>query len=484
MRHGHPTQRRPAVRFALAILTICSSSAAYPSLTSSRQSPAPSAAPPPQLEGKIAEYMAARARVTGFSGAVLVARDGQVVFRRAFGDANRELAVPNSPETRFRIGSVSKQFTAAAVLLLAQRGSLKLTDPIQQHLPDWPPAWTGVSIHHLLSHTAGLPRLTTRAMLDVSGLSAAKPTAFRSVRDLFAPGEERLALDSAPGERWSYSNVGYMVLGMLVAKVSGQGFCEFVSEAVFRPLEMVDSGCQDASVIVRNRASGYNREAGALVNAPYLDVALTGGAGAFYSTVDDLLRWERALNAKALLDAAAVEKLFTPVRNEYGYGWWIQTKFNRRVEWHGGNAPGLVSQITRYPEERLFITVLSNVWSAADRSQVRAMSNEIAAMMLAEPYELPRKREKRPLAPAAYDAYVGEYRGKDAFAIARDGDRLVVQVPPGNTVFEIVPESETQFFWSDREYYLTFDRTPAGEVTGVSIRNEGELNRWTKVRKD
>ena len=244
---------------------------------------------------------------------------------------------------------------------------------------------------------------------------------------------------------------------------------------------MTASGCENTSLIIRNRASGYNRGEGVVINAPYMDVGFTGGAGAFYSTVDDLARWDRALNANALLDAASTAKLFTAVKNEYGYGWWIQSRFNRRVEWHGGNAPGLVSQITRYPKEHLFIAVLSNVWSAADRSQVRAISNELSALMLGEPYELPRRREQRARAPATYDAYVGEYRGKDVFAIARDGARLVVQVPPGNTAFEIVPESETQFFWKDREYHLTFDRNPAGEVTGVSIRNEGELSRWTKM---
>jgi CubicO group peptidase (beta-lactamase class C family) len=477
------TQRRSIMCLVLAILAIWSSLAAYPSLTSSQQPPVPATALLPKLEAKITEYMAARARVTGFSGAVLVAREGQVVFRGAFGDANRELAVPNSPETKFRIGSVSKQFTAAAVLLLAQRGSLRLTDSIHKHLPDWPPAWGKVSIHHLLSHTGGLPRLTTRVMLDVSGLSATTPMPFRSVRDLFVPGEELEPLDSEPGERWSYSNVGYIVLGMLVAKVSGQSFCDFVSQAIFRPLKMADSGCHNASVIVKNRASGYNRVDGALINAPYVDVGFTAGAGAFYSTVDDLLRWNQALNANTLLDTASTASLFTPVLNEYGYGWWIQTKSNRRVEWHGGNAPGLVSQITRYPKEQLFIAVLSNAWSISDRSQVRAISNELAALMLGEPYELPRQHVQRPLAQATYDDYVGEYRGRDAFAIAREGERLVVQVPPGNSVFEIVPESGTQFFWKDREYYLTFERNPTGEVIAVSIRNEGELARWTKVPK-
>ena len=245
MNHGQRTQPRSTMRLVLAILTIWSSFAAYPSLTFSQQSPIPATAPPPQLEGKMAEYMAARARVTGFSGAVLVAREGQLVFRRAFGEANREFAVPNLPETKFRIGSVSKQFTAAALLLLAERGILGLSDPIQKYLPDWPSAWAQVSIHHLLTHTGGLPHLTTRAMMDMSGLSAPPLPSFRSVRDLFAPGEELQPLDAKPGERWSYSNVGYIVLGMLVAKVSGQSFCSFVAQEIFRPLKMADSGCQD-----------------------------------------------------------------------------------------------------------------------------------------------------------------------------------------------------------------------------------------------
>jgi Domain of unknown function (DUF3471) len=124
---------------------------------------------------------------------------------------------------------------------------------------------------------------------------------------------------------------------------------------------------------------------------------------------------------------------------------------------------------------------LSNVWSNADRSQVRAMSNELAALMLDEPYELPRRHERHALDPATLDAYVGEYRGKDVFAIAREGDGLAVQVPPGSTVFAIVPESETRFFWKDREYYLTFERNPAGDIIGVTIRNEGELARWQKA---
>src|SRR5262245_54809126 len=284
MKSAHSRHCRSTVHFVtvrLAIYLLAASS----SLASGQRTQAQAATTPlSQLRARIAEYMAARANVTGFSGAVLVAREGQAVFRGAFGHANREFAVPNSPDTKFRIGSVSKQFTAAAVLLLAQRGRLTLTDPIDKYLPEWPAAWSKVTVHHLLSHTAGLPRLTTRAVLDVSALSLGAPNEFRSVRDLFAPGEELQPLDSEPGARWSYSNVGYIVLGMLVAKVSGRSFCDFVEGEIFRPLRMTNSGCAESSAIIMKRASGYNRIEGALINAPYVDVSFTGGAGAFYST--------------------------------------------------------------------------------------------------------------------------------------------------------------------------------------------------------
>jgi hypothetical protein len=137
--------------------------------------------------------------------------------------------------------------------------------------------------------------------------------------------------------------------------------------------------------------------------------------------------------------------------------------------------------MARYPAEGLFIVILSNVWSSADRSQVRAIANELSAMAFSESYELPRERREIRLEPAVLDAYIGEYRGKDTFAIAREGERLMIQFPPGQSVFEIVPESATQFFAKGREYYLSFDRDETGSVT-VLVRNEGEMARWAKSR--
>ena len=442
--------------------------------------------PSSNFPAKAAKYMQERARVMGFSGAVLVARSGQPVFRQSYGMANHEFSVPNTPAMKFRVGSVGKQFTAAAILLLEQRGKLKVTDPVGKYLRDWPKAWDAVAIHHLLSHTAGLPRLTTQALLDVSALSNATPKLFQGVRDLFKPGEELQPLDFKPGEGWAYSNIGYIVLSMIVEKVSGKGYCDFVSQEMFQPLGMNNTACEDPGTILKNRASGYTRINDALVNAYYVDMRFANGDGSIYSTLDDLLLWDRALDSKRLLNATARDKLFTPVKNNYGYGWWIQTKSNHKVEWHGGNVSGFVSQITRYPDEQLFIVVLSNVWSGADRAQVRAIANELAAIAFGESYELPRKHKETKIDPAIYDAYVGTYsrdgQPDDLFALVREGNRLLMQIPPGKTVFEIFPESETQFFAKWGEFYLTFVKDGQGEVTHALIRHEGEETRRLKIK--
>jgi CubicO group peptidase (beta-lactamase class C family) len=438
--------------------------------------------PPPDFAAKAAAYMKARVRVTGFSGAVLVAHEGRAIFRKGYGLANHEFGVANTPRTKFRIGSVGKQFTAAAILLLEQRGKLSVTDLVSRHLPDWPKAWDAVTLHHLLSHTGGLPRLTTQALLDVSALSRVAPAPFRGIRDLFKPGEELQPLDFQPGENWAYSNVGYIVLGMVVEKVSGRPYRAFLRNELFGPLRMTDTDCEEPGMIMKRRASGYTRIDGTLANASYVDMRFPGGAGAVYSTVEDLLLWDRALTSHRLLSPAATSKLFTLVRSEYAYGWWVQTKFQRRAQWHRGNVSGFVAIIARYPDERLFIAVLSNV----DRTQVRATATELAAIALGAHYDLPREHKEIEADPASYDALVGTYRKAgqhdDTFAVARDGSRLVIQIPPGQTVFEIFPESGSQFFAKWGEYYLTFIQDRAGNTTHVLIRNEGEEFRWIRVR--
>jgi CubicO group peptidase (beta-lactamase class C family) len=427
--------------------------------------------------------MEARVRVSGFSGAVLVAHAGHPVFRRAYGVANHELGVRNTPKTKFRLGSVTKQFTAAAILLLQERGQLKVTDPVGQHLPDWPKAWADVTLHHLLTHTGGLPRLTPQTVADVGGLSRpAPPSRFRSLRDLYSSGEELQPLDFKPGEKFDYSNIGYMVLGLVIEKVSGKPYAEFMREEIFRLLGMADTGCEEPGQILKQRASGYTRIDGTLAGASYVDTRIPSAAGAIYSTVDDLLRWDRVLASDRLLSASSRNKLFTPVLADYAYGWWVPpSQFNRKVQWHRGNIAGFVAIIARYPEEELFIAVLSNV----ERTPVRAIANELTALALDEPYEVPHERKEIKLAPATVEAYFGQYHKagqlNDTFIFRHDGDRFLIDIP-GATPFELFPESPLRFFSRSIEFQLVFVRDDRGGVKHVLVRNDGEESMWLRTR--
>jgi CubicO group peptidase (beta-lactamase class C family) len=443
---------------------------------------------PAEFRAKAAEYVAARARVTGFSGAVLVARAGRPVFREGYGQANVDFDQPSTPRTKFRIGSVTKQFTAAAILLLQQRGRLKITDPVSQYLPDWPKPWAEVRIQHLLTHTGGLPRLTTQALRDVSGFTRpAPPSRFGRLSDWYVPGEERQPLDFKPGEKFDYSNVGYLTLGLVIEKVSGRPYADFVREQIFAPLGMTDTGCEEPRQILKQRASGYTRVdasgqaqvEGRLIGADFVDLHFPAAAGAIYSTVDDLLIWDRILASDRLLSASSRETLFTPVLSNYACGWWVQTQFGRKVEWHRGNIAGFVAIIARYPKEDLFVAVLSNV----DRTPVKAIASELAAIAFGEPYQLPHFHKEIKLDSATLDAYLGKYhkagQPDDTFVLARSGNALSVQFPWGDS-FEVFPETPERFFARSIEFELTIVKNGKGAVDHLLIRHEGEQFRWER----
>jgi CubicO group peptidase (beta-lactamase class C family) len=431
-------------------------------------------APPPDLAARAEDYMRARVRVSGFSGSVLVAHAGKPLLRAAYGLADRSFEVQNTPETKFRIGSVTKPFTAAAILLLQTRGQLDIDDPVSRHLASWPAAWAGVRLRHLLAHTAGLPRLTIAWPLDVSALSRStlvpRPA---SVVDLATAAERLQAPDFVPGEGWAYSNIAYVVLGEVIEQVAGKPYGTFMREDVFLPLGMLHSGAEDPRKIEPRLARGYARAGAELTEAGYVDLRLVGGAGALYSTVDDLARWDRALASGRFLPTAAQQEMFTPVRNEYALGWWVQTRFGRRVQWHRGNVQGFVSILVRYPDEQLFVTVQSNF----EGTPVLAIANELAAMAFGLPYELPRERQAATLDLASFDRHAGRYvnveKPADTWVLRRDGARLLVE-DPGAWSFEVFPESATRLFARVVEWDALLVIGDHGEVTEIRTRNQGE----------
>src|SRR5579859_4463480 len=257
-----------------------------------------------------------------FMGSVLVARDRQILLDKGYGAADLEWNIPDSPTTKFRIGSMTKQFTATGILLLEERGKLKTDDLIKQYMPDAPAAWDKITFFHLLTHTSGVPSFTS--FPDYHSTEATPTTPEKLVARF-----RDKPLDFQPGEKWSYSNSGYVLLGYLLEKISGKSYQDFIQENFFKPLGMTDSGYDSNSAIISKRASGYAPSPNGIVNAGYIDMTIPFSAGAIYSTTGDLLRWEQALFGGKVLSATSLKKMTTPFKQDYAFGLSVRTEHGR-----------------------------------------------------------------------------------------------------------------------------------------------------------
>lgn len=320
-----------------------------------------------KVQKKVDEYL--NARNDQFSGSVLIARNGVILINKGYGMANYELSVPNTAKTRFRLGSITKQFTAAAILQLQEKGLLDLDAPLTRYLPDYPHGDL-ISIHQLLSHTSGIANYT-----DFPGFmdNLGAPT---SVEKVIASFKDK-PLASQPGQKFSYNNSGYLLLGHIIEKVSGQSYEDYLTEHIFTPLWMKDTGYDHTETVLQNRASGYTSLNGRqLCNASYMDMSNAYSAGALYSTVEDLYLWDRALYTGSVLSRESLSKMFAPGMGAYGYGWYIGQVSGRRVVHHGGNINGFSTYIARYIDDDVLVIVLSNL----ERAPVTQISWDLGAI--------------------------------------------------------------------------------------------------------
>jgi CubicO group peptidase (beta-lactamase class C family) len=409
------------------------------------------------------EYMQRSVKLKHFSGAVLVSKDDQTLFAKGYGFANAEHDVPNTTQTKFRLGSITKQFTAMAILILSERGKLKLDDPVGKYIDDSPKAWEAVTIHHLLTHTSGVPSYTDDLSYGV------KLTMPETVKTMIARFRDK-PLDFKPGEKFHYSNSGYFLLGAIIEKISGQTYEAFLKKEIFDPLDMHDTGYDHAETLLRGRAAGYTLGDSGLKNAAYLDMSQPYSAGSLYSTVEDLARWDRALRDGKLISKESYAKMYSPVKNDYAYGWMVAAKNGRKMIAHGGGINGFVTEILRYPDQKLCVAVLCNVLP----QNVGQVARDLAAIAFGEPVEKPTAPKVAKIDPAIYDAYAGRYQlGPNLFVtFTRDGNRLMTQVT-GQPRFEVFPESETKFFLKVVDATVIFGKDNQGKVTHVLIRQGG-----------
>ncbi|HZS18506.1 MAG TPA: serine hydrolase [Candidatus Udaeobacter sp.] len=397
--------------------------------------------------------------------ALLVRHNGKVVLATGYGIANLEHNVPVKPQTVFQSGSIGKQFTAMAIMLLVEDQKLSLDEAISKYLTV-PASWSGITVRHLLTQTSGLGDYPEIFSLqrdytedDLLKMIATQPLGF------------------APGEKWSYSNLGYVTLGILVRKVSGQFWGDFLQKRVFDPLGMKNARVISEADVIPNRAAGYVLKDQVLKNQKWVSPSVnTTADGSLYFTVKDLARWDDALESQKLLSGANYGQMWTPVRlNDgttapYGFGWRIsKTDSGRLILEHGGAWQGFASYIVRYPDDRLTVAALCNRAGA----DARYIANRIAGFYV--PVLAPRPHTAVSLNLATLSSYAGDYRLEDRFTInVRAAGSRLETTWLGERI-ALIPESETAFFQEDSDRTVRFIKDADGKVTSLVISVPEEL---------
>ena len=280
-------------------------------------------------------------------------------------------------------------------------------------------------------------------------------------------------LDFPVGEKMKYDNSGYFILGYIIEKISGQSYEAFVQENIFKPLKLENTGYDTHDKILKLRATGYSEANGKTINSEYLDMSVPYAAGSLYSTTGDLCLWNETLFSDKLLSAKSRTAMMTPEKNNYAYGVGIRKINNRTQVSHGGGINGFSTFLTRFPDEKITIVVLRNAdFGASDPGKV---SQDLAAILLGEKYEIPTTKPIAKVDPKIYDAYVGDYQLAPNFilSVTRAGDRLMTQAT-GQGQLEIFPLSETKFFPKEMEATITFVKDESGKVTHLMLQQNGE----------
>src|SRR2546427_7668602 len=325
-----------------------------------------------------------------FNGAALVADNGKVIYKKGFGLANMEWNIPNTPETKFRLGSITKQFTATLILQLVEQGKIKLDGKLIDYLPNYrQDTGAKVTIHNLLSHTSGIPSYTSLPGFFAN--VSRNPFAVDDFIKKYASGD----LEFEPGTKFVYSNSGYFLLGAIIEKVTGKAYEQVLNENIFDPLGMKDSGYDHWETILSKRAIGYTQTPRGYETAPYLDMSIPYAAGSLYSTVEDLYLWDQALYVEKILSPKSKELMFKPNLNNYGYGFVIikatlapPTKLDVPVIQHNGGINGFSTVIVRMVGEKRLIVLLDNT----ERGQyLDKITLGLMSILYDQPYDFPKR---------------------------------------------------------------------------------------------
>ena len=397
---------------------------------------------------------------------VIVLKDGKPVFRKAYGMADVTKGVTMTPDMSLRLGSITKQFTAVAILMLVEEGKLAVSDDITKFFPDYPVKGKKISIEHLLTHTSGIVSYTGKP--DFRAQSTKDVTVAQMI-DYF----KNDPLEFEPGTRYRYNNSAYFLLGAVIEKLSGMPYAKFVEQRIFVPLGMTQSAYEGYERTPTTRALGHTRNEKGFAAASQLSMSQPYAAGSLVSTVDDLARWDAAISQGKLLKAASWKQAFTAYKladgksTDYGYGWDIGTLQGAPSIAHGGGINGFSTFAIRLPEQKVYVAVLTN--SESGITPASLVATKAAGAAIGKPFPDPTPVK---LTASQLDTYSGSYKvdEKTTYVVRRDNDNLVMQ-RPGRRPLTLQPSSDGAFFENSINRF-EFARGATGEVNQVTALSE------------
>jgi CubicO group peptidase (beta-lactamase class C family) len=430
---------------------------------------------------RMEQYMAARASLGQFSGAVLVAHNGKILLEKGYGFASIEQAAPATPQTKFAAASLTKQFVDFAIQQLRDAHKLALTDPICRFVDSCPAAWQPVTLDHLIHHTSGIPDY--ESALDIGSLAYARYMLAPNSADSIVAAARNKPLDFAPGSKFSYSNTAYILLAKVIERVSGVSFADYMRANVFAPLGMRSTGIFPAGRNVPGLAYGYvpvedvplnsivaglTLRGGPFVQTPVADMTGAHGDGGMYTTVGDLYKWDQALyDPKRATDVA---EMFRPGLSRYGFGWFVDSAFGTTRQWHTGMVPGFLSRIERFPSERLFVVTMTNTMN----SRLSNINRDLEAIALGKPYDVPRSHRIVARDSASESLLTGDYTLADGQVVhCESGDRYLEISIKGRFTAGLLPEGPRLFYAPFFEGTVKFDGGPGQPARTLTMHYEG-----------
>jgi CubicO group peptidase (beta-lactamase class C family) len=430
--------------------------------------------------------LSAEFKVTEPGISVLVAKKGQVIYKKAFGSANMELNTPLQPDMVFRIGSITKQFTAVAILQLAEQGRLTLQDSIQRYIKDFPSKGYTITIEHLLTHTSGIR--------DYADADTQNPFI---EREDFTPVRlisyfKDWPLEFAPGSKYSYSNSNYVLLGYIIQLVSGENYHKYLKEHILTPAGLGHTGYAEERTIVPGRVQGYMRNRSFFENTEYQTLSMGFGCGDLLSNTADLYRWNSQVVSNSLISKSSVDKAFSPYKltdgtfTQYGYGWFIDTLYGHRCIHHEGQVSGFIALEKYFPAEDIYVAVLTNVKSSEDKTDFSdrrfRLFSQIAYVAVNNGF-----LKQVEVSASIQDNYVGTYQlsgSKLTLTIYKKEGKLYCDLSNGSGKNMLLsPLSETKFYLPDiLRIYTTIEFIPEdGKVTGL-VCNQEKRYEFKKIK--